>query len=434
MKYSITETDLRLIVRRVQIDNVQLYDIDNAYPQRIEYNINGSPRAKQCTDEFAKFIRGGGFNDPVFYKAKVNARGLTMDKVLRKNSRDYSRLKCFCVHVMYNGLGQKVSITPVWAREFRLGLPDEKTGAVTKILHHPEWDARAYGRNFKKDLITYYDVYNPNPEIVLQQIYNAGGIQNYNGQIFYYSENEFSYALSSIDPVLEDVICDNETKQFRLANTMNGFMASHILVTDEFPDKDSKEKFKEGLKKFQGARNAMKILHVEKILREQTVDLKKFDIQNGDRLFEYSEKAVKENIRIAFSTPPVLVGDLVAGKQGTAQEMRDAYLSYNAKTYDDRLVFEETYRELFTNFYEAEKYNPTGDFSIINLTFDTGNTNVTMAEKLGVGGTQAYINLLTSAATPGQKINSLIKLFGFQKDEAIAIVNGTDLPTEEPKQ
>jgi len=431
VKFSITETDLRLIIKRVQLDNVQLYDFDNCYPQRMEFLINGSPRAKQCTDEYAKFIRGGGFIDKTFYKTIVNKKGLTADKLLRKNTRDYARLKGFAIHVMYNGLGQKISATPVWFKQFRLPLPDEKTGAITKILHHPEWEARAYGRTFKKELITEYDLYNPNPDVVIQQMINTkGGIENYKGQIFWYSENENDYCLSAIDPVWEDVLCDNETKQFRLANTLNGFMASHILITDEMEPK-SKVAFTEGLKKFQGARNAMKILHVEKLLKEQTVDLKKFEIQAGDRLFEYSEKAVKENIRIAFSTPPVLVGDLVAGKQGTAQEMRDAYLSYNAKTYDERLIFEETYTDIFSNWYEPiEKINATGSFGIVNLTFDTGNENITLAEKLGVGGTQAYINLLTSSASAEQKINSMVTLFGIPIEVARANVIGSPLPTE----
>jgi len=366
MKSSLPEVYSRINIKRVQSEGIQTFDIDNAYPQRTEIYIDGSPRAKQCVSTLERFIRGGGLTDKVFYKTVINTRGLTIDKLNRKLSSDLAKHNGFAVHVTYNGLGQKIAATPIRFKEFRLPIPSDD-GTITHILHHPDW-GREIWKNFSKEKITKYYLYNDDPNVVIQQMIASGGIEKYTGQVIWYSNDEGRYPLSTIDSVKEDVIADNEAMQYRLGNITSSFMNHTAVITDEMASDYDRKQFDENLKNFQGARSGRKVIHIEKKSVEQTFDIKHFDHPTAaDKEFEYTEKSVSENIRKPFMTPPVLLGDLISGKLGTATEIQDAHAAYNAHTYDYRLVLEEVYTALFSNW--VTDINPSKDYSIIPLSF-----------------------------------------------------------------
>jgi hypothetical protein len=75
-------------------------------------------------------------------------------------------------------------------------------------------------------------------------------------------------------------------------------------------------------------------------------EVAKFEIQDFDRKWEFTERSVKENIFQALQQPLVLSAMPVAGKLGTSSEIEDAKLFYNDITADDRLVMEEEFSRL----------------------------------------------------------------------------------------
>lgn len=414
MKISLGEIEARIKVKRVKVDGIQTYDMDNAYPQRIERHAEGSPRAIQCVGALAKFTRGKGLKDEIFYKSIINPSGLTVDKLNRKISQDLSLNNGFAVHVTYNGLGKKIAATICEFKEFRLPIPNED-GSITEIWHHPDWGKEMSG-NFRKEKITKYKLFNDNPDVVIKQMIEAGGAAKYTGQVFWYSAYGLRYPLSSIDSVLEDVISDNEAKQFRLANIMTSFMDHTAVVTDEMASEDDRREFRKNISDFQGARAGRKVLHIEKSSTEQTFEIKHFDHPTGaDKEFEYTENSVNENIRKPFMTPPVLLGDLVAGKMGTATEIEDAYKAYNAITYDYRLIVEEALKAIFSNWITP--INPSGDYSILPLTFETEDQP--LINKLPSGTSQEIrATISDTTITPEQKVQMLMIVYGVSEENA----------------
>ena len=79
---------------------------------------------------------------------------------------------------------------------FRLKMPDfqalDEEGNFTKIALHPDWGRRnLLSRRWRREDIDFIDLYNPDPEVIEQQVTAAGGWENYKGQIFYYSNEGF---------------------------------------------------------------------------------------------------------------------------------------------------------------------------------------------------------------------------------------------------
>jgi hypothetical protein len=176
---------------------------------------------------------------------------------------------------------------------------------------------------------------------------------------------------------------------------------------------------------------------------EESIDLKKVEIQDYDGLYEYTENSSRDNIIKSFLIPPALLVR-TSGSLGTSKEISDATDFYNTITADDRLIIEEILKMVFTNFY----YDicPSKDFSIIPLKVekeldvtyasyftknefrqslgyealeDAKSDNSVLAVTLGVGGTQALTSIIADPVlTIEQKKGSMIVLFGLTEQQA----------------
>lgn len=426
LKINIIATETRMTVKMSKREGILNFDDDNAYPQRSRQAVCASGRASTCLNVLARFIMGGGLKDKKLYKTVINDDGLRMDELHRfiTGQKGLALHRGFAIHVNYNGLGQIVSLTPIDFEECRIE-EDPTTGKAIKIKHNVNWTSEAV--KIKDADTTSFDIFNPDPDVVLDQMNAAGGIDQYKGQVFWFSlAGKFKYPLSSIDPVLEDVHSDNESKKGRNANLTTNFLASQMLVTDKFSDEASRKTFKEGLKKFQGVRNVGKIMHVEKETTDQTIELKKIDVQDVDKLFVVTNAEVRSSIRSIFLIPPILVGDETPGKLGPSQqEIQDAVAFFNWITSDLRLIFEETYSKVFQYWHDQTIF-ANADFSILELSADSGNSNTPLAVTLGVGGTQSMMSCVTDPLMkPEQKINTLVIAFGLSFEKASAMVHGT---------
>lgn len=424
-KPTITQVESRLAVKPNLQYGVMNYDVDNGYPQRIEKSKDASGRTTQCVETYVSFVRGMGFKDP-FFKTIVNEKKkLTVDRLHRKLVEDFCLFNGFAIHVNFNALGQIVSMDHVPFKELRLGLEDENTALPSVVKHHPDWTKES-SRQFKQELITEFTFYNPTeiPDEVIKQ----GGLDKFKGQIFYWSKNGLKYPKASCDPVLEDVVADDESKQFRLNNIATNFLASHILEINECENDKERDEIDEQLQSFQGGKNGGKIFMLEKRGEKPSFTLAKLDPPDMDGLYEHTEDAVKESIRSIYKIPPVLVGDLVAGKMGTAQEIQDATLYFNTVTADKRMIFEEVFTELFKNWHQ-QGANPDNDFSITPLKF--GQDSI-LVERLGVGGTQAMQAILVDTVMePAQKIEVLVQVFGILEESAIKMVGNKKVKPQE---
>ena len=336
-------------------EKILRFDSDNLYPQRMLGILRDSPTTKSVKLRIADFINGEGFLDEILGSIIVNRKGLkgqSLNKVLKATSIPFTLWQTVPMHVGYNLLGQICELNPIPFERIRFALADRNTGKVTHYAYSPNWERdgkSAYDRNIK-----FYPRFNPDPATVITQIEKAGGIQNYCGQILYLTPEEDEYPLATFDDVSNDAQVQSEIGQFKVGNTQNSFLATlAILYPGEFNSPQEEQDFKDLIANKSGSRNAGTRIG----LQDKTGQRKASDIfqslspTNLDKLFEYTEGSVKENIMENESFPAILLGKSPNGlfAQG---DMEEAYTYVNAITRNRRAELSEVFAMLMSYWHE----------------------------------------------------------------------------------
>lgn len=437
------------------------YDFDNLYTERCIDISNDSGTAKSCIKAFVKFVTGTGASDFDFYKAVINSKGLTIDKLIRKIAKSKGQTPGIAIHVAYNELGKITDVTPMDFETCRLTDPEGEY--AEKIAVHEDWGlVKGRKKSLKLSDISFVNYFNPDPLNVFREMEEAGGAENYNGQILYWTpEGMNTYSLTIYDAVLEDMQTEAITKRFKKNTAAKSFLASHILIRgaqEEATDKDGNvienedgDQFSEDLIKFQGGDGAGSIL--EAILEgpEDSLKLEKVELQDYDGLFEFTEGSSQESIRKQFLIPAILLLNTSTGFSD--DELNNAKSYYSDITNDDRLEIEEILRDIFQNFHE-ENICPSGDYSLLPIktskpipiehlpyyskdeirekngdqpSEEKGGGETVLAVELGVGGTGALTSILTDTIlTYEQKLGTIKVLFGISEENAIEMLGPKD--------
>lgn len=369
MKVTIADISRRVKLTESKRQDIVNYDIDNAYPQRILEVTRNSGVASRCAATLANFIEGEGFQEDLFNYEIVNRKGNTVRQLLAAVAKDYAIYRGFAVHVNYNALYEVVELQHIPFEYCRYNVPDD-ADYHSKIAVYNNWDKSRKNRIMNED-VQRIDVYNP--YYVQAQVDRAGGWENYKGQVLYYSADGNQYPLATIDPELESAMTDAEIKNFHHANITTNFMASHIFeVPYELESEEERESLQDVFRQFQGADNASKLMLIENKRGEiSPFKITKMEIADNDSLFETTEASVHARIRKLFGVPPVLMGDLVAGKLGTAQEIEDATTFFNAYTRKQRMEVEQVLGGLFGRFTSIAL--PSENYTIKQIQFMEGN-------------------------------------------------------------
>lgn len=363
--------------------DIQMWGADNAYPHLCLGIINASVTGKECTERYAKFLTGGGFSDPALSVAVVNRRNQRANAVLRSAADDLAGLHGFALHFNYNAAGQKTTITAVPFETTRLGIEDD-WGSVTQIAIHPDWPMASGKKKIKapsKTSIDYIDVYNPDPEVVLEQIARAGGIEQYKGQIMWVSRvGGFEYPTVKYDAAATDLSTDEGLANVRYRNVRNNFFPAGMFVTitptkieDGDPDIGDNENGDSGFdpekfKAFQGDENLAKIASIEVSSMEDAPKFVPFPTHNFDKDFTTTNTATIEAIYSAFGQEAFY--RLKSGSLGFSQDIiADTYNMYSEYTTFERDLLTDAFQEAFRDFAGAPagantaviqplKYNP----------------------------------------------------------------------------
>lgn len=339
----------RAIVKDLKQEKVYAYDYDNSYPQRIFDLVNSSGTAKASYKLYSKYVMGNGISNPTLYKKIVNKSGTTFDKLLRACIEDYCLFGGFAVHVSYNALGEKIGYSHVPFEWCRLSYDPDGMIAV-----YDNWDKRKIKDNGKYDVSKIVRYNRFAPAKVLKQIEETQGatiqekIENYNGQILWYSsDNSETYPLSPFDAIIEDIQTDSEIKIGKLKNVKTNFLASQMVkYKGRFESDQERSAFIESLEEFQGNDNLGNIMLVELTDTDGDFSVEPFSIQDYDKKWEYTERSVQENIIRTLNQPIVLLSMNMPGKLGTSSEIEDAKKFYNDITEYDRLIMEEEFSKL----------------------------------------------------------------------------------------
>jgi hypothetical protein len=449
MKATIVKKDKRLENRIIKTEGILSYDEDNLYPQRVINIVANSGIAKSCLRIYQKFICGVGAVDPDFYKAVINSEGMTVDKFIRYLAKQKGMFNGVAFHVNRDANLNITEINEVRYEDVRISTEFEN-----KLVIYDNWE-RKKGKPFKKADFQYIDKYTSDKEIIAEQIAEAGGIENWHGQLFYPAE----YTIAEFDAVLEDMITDGALKNFRLRSVESNFMASHIMVTgatDGEGDEaeQAQQDFKETLETFQGSENTAKILVIEKEREEDVFEIHKVEIQNFDGILEHTKNDVKDAIIESFLIPKPL---LLRGSNslGESKEIENSKEFYNDITADDRLQIEEILKEIFEQWYD-QNICPSKDYSIIQIAVNKEITaeyfpyvtkneirksidlneveeakadTKLLVEVLGVGGTQALTAVLADPVLSAEQKKATLKIvFGLSDDQASEMLQINQIP------
>jgi len=427
MKTYLPQIERRILVRPNQTFGILNYDMDNAYPQRMLELVAGSPTAKDCWNKRTKFIAGNGFEQPDLGKQIINTNGLTLAKLLKAIATDKSLFTGFGIHINYNANFKIASVNYIKFEDIRMGDTDcpDTTG---KFAIYSDWGRKTW-KNIMRNKITFLDAYDPNPEVIKQQVIDASGWENYKGQLLYCNPEINDYPLIEADSVWEDFETEAGIKIFNNREVSTGFLPSTMLfmqsrreeADNTRPDSDEQHYYntpsqlEQDLGAFQGTKSSQKIIVIEYEDENSKPEFQPYSIQNNDKLFESTEKSVEARIIKGFSIPKELINSEKTSGLSNGSEKKEAIKEFNDSTEADRLELSETFADIFSQFYT--NINPSGNWNIIPISTNVADDNAGIAAG-------ASINQLILSDIPAEnKIAVLVYAYGFKQAEAEAMVS-----------
>lgn len=139
------------------------------------------------------------------------------------------------------------------------------------------------------------------------------------------SSHAYQYPRAQYHSVLKDALSEIEIKQSKFRDIASGFSARVVATiyqnSEPLPEEILQDT--QDFENFLGSQGATFMLRYAKN-KESKIDIDPITLQNLDKIYEYSEKSVSENIMKNFRIPQVLFGVPTAGKLGTTQEIIDA--------------------------------------------------------------------------------------------------------------
>jgi hypothetical protein len=290
-------------------------DIDNAYPERMDRLINNSVTAKSAAAIMVQYLIGKGYgtdNDSLIVNKDKNLKLIDFaDDV----ADDLVKQRGVFIHVNWNALYQIADFSVMPFEWCRIGRTDSNEYAG-KIAICKEW------LKPKRSDIQLIDVFNPRKKVIDAQVEKAGGWENYKGQVLYVNmDTKLLYPLSRIDAVADD--CDSEAQAAIYKNRLlrKGFFGNTLVVTrplvgeglepgsKAFMEAESeRERFQQAIKNSLGAQNTGGVLCLEMDFAGEKLEdallVKQIESKIDDKLFNYTETSVRENILVAFNNLP----------------------------------------------------------------------------------------------------------------------------------
>lgn len=344
---------------------MQAYGKDNLYPQTIRAITGASGTAELCLARYQKFVEGYGFQDTAFSEAIMNPRGETADDLLHAVTQDLTRHGGFALHINYNVLCQVTGVSVIPFEQCRLEECDDR-GEVAHIIVHPDWTFKRT-RNGKpmtsgERWIDRIAVFDPRPEVVSRQIQDAGGIEQYKGQVLWFSmAGRNTYPTPIYDAVITEISTDEGLGNIKYRNTRNNFLVSCMLVAKKgVPRIDEQgEEVEQSmitadeLREFQGDENGNKILYVELENDEDEPKVIAFPSKSYDKDFTVTDQSVIERIYAQFHQElfyAIRMGKL--GFSGTV--MRDAYEYYAGEVTTEQRAIQRAFGKIMAAFGTGE--------------------------------------------------------------------------------
>lgn len=415
------------------------YDSDNAFPQNLVKQLGESSTASACIDKLHQYIFADGLTDEQVGALKVNDTQ-TLNDIINENSRIYATFRGVALHVSRRAdgsIGQVKTVPFEQVRKSENGLYIVNPTFGTKKVDEKK---NKFFPAFKGEKVI--------PEMVSPV-----------GEILYWfvkKPMQYDYPIPSYYSAIEDINADAELSKYELETVTNGFVPSGILqivgnIDDQTEDdagktqwdyiNDSLAGFTGQLKDSTGAsgRQSLLVLHA-KTKEELAVYTPLFN-EGVLNATENATRRIAQKVCRSFGVPPMLIG--LDGNVGFATNI----IADNIELFNNHIT--PLQEELLTPF---RMLFPKLDLGLTKLTplkyiepalledlttkerreiigYETvetdTSTEVSLAQTLGVGGTQSLVGVLQDTIlTPEQKVNTLEILFNLPKDKAEKLVLG----------
>lgn len=421
MKLERLKTEAQLRVRNDKIYHIQAYGVQNDYPQKLMEVVGASITGGACVDQYARFVFGRGFRQQDFFKAQVNERGDRADDVLDAIAHDLAMFGGFALHVNWNALYEITSVAHVPFEWLRLEELNENY-ECNRVALHKDWGRRYTNlRRFRGSDIVWFDLFNPDRDVIKGQVAAAGGWEQWTGQVFYYSRRgPKCYPLPIYDSALTDMSAEEGLSNVSYRNIRNNYQPSGIFI-DHNNGENSKEQAderKKELAEFQGDEKAGKMLYCNLDEGEEAPEFKPFESNNTDQKYKQADEKVPDRIGAAFCQPPILRAKDVGSNFG-ATAMREAYDYYNSQTETERLMLERSMREVFQYMRGIKTMNPEDDYSIVPKVY---RINQTVAERLGDRTDKMLELLFDTSKTEDAKRVVLAEVYGLEDESVESLI------------
>lgn len=378
-KLSIAEIPQPFTVKSVKVEGIERYDLDNAYPSRMERLINGSVTAKSSAQMLSRFLIGFGFvneslNDLIVGKDRYQ-RPITALKLLKQIAFSIAYFSGFYVRAQFDGNYDVTGLSFEDFKNCRFGLKDSQDYSGHIIIYN-NWDKSKGSKIQKKEFIK-VPVWNMNKDVIKAQIKKAGSLSKYKGQIYFNFQDEFYiYPLSPIDPVYFDADTENQISKFKNGELRRGFFLKKIIHHTNFESEKDANDFMEKLMKFQGGGHdySFMVLPGEfddegKLIQGENIQIENIEQNINDKIFETYEKSCINNIRKAFNGIPQILIDYEDSKLGTTsgEALIQASSFFNQMTVELRSTISDSFKEMFSNWKDKDKRGLEWDIKELEL-------------------------------------------------------------------
>lgn len=344
------------------------YDFDNLYPNKIKAIAERSGSTKTAIGTLSSFISGDGFGETE-NKVEVNSDGQTLWDILRFMTSTRAMFDGISLHFNFNLLGEITEINEINFESLRY------SSDMKSVLQNQDW------RVYQRRKCEQYPVFDP--EKVLEQIQEVGGIENYKGQVLYWTPRKQDvYCLCRFDSVLDDAQFEAESKIYKLSCIQNDFAIGGLIKYPFQLEKSEQIKdLKIKIQESKGSRNAGKnwLLPVSNELINSRM-FEPMSRNNIDGLFTNQNEEAKHSIYAAFQQPPILNGIATQG-MFNQENFKDAFDYYNSYVETDRKELEKLVNEIIS----ASIWSNLGTLNIIPKTLierkqETTKTQTTKQE------------------------------------------------------
>ena len=353
------------VVRRER-EGIEKYDIDNAYPNRMERLINGSVTAKSSARMLSRFLIGKGFKDEALNKVIIGRdhynRPIPAFKLLRQIAVSTSYYSGYYVRAQFDANYNVTGLIHEDFKNCRFGLKNSQDYSGYIVVYN-NWDYSKGQKINKKDFIPVH-VWNMNEAAIKDQVKKTGDIKKYKGQMFFnFLDEYYIYPLSPIDPVHYDADTEHEISMFKNGELRRGFFMKNIIHHTRFESQKDADDFKDKILKFQGGGHEYSFMVIEgtfdddgNLKEGENIKVEKIDQNIDDKIFETYEKSCINNIRKAYNAIPQILIDYEDSKLGTTsgEALFQASEFYNQMTQELRKTISESFKEMFSRWVNQD--------------------------------------------------------------------------------